>query len=129
VAKRVDGALDQIGAVVGGFDHDARRQAVFQIGEFRLGVVNDLVGVGAEAGDDHAADGFAFAVPFADAAPFLAGDLQRGDVESMIGVPSFPRPTGTSARSFNPLRYPRLRTMYSFSLISTTDPPTSLLDR
>jgi hypothetical protein len=39
-----------------------------------------LISVGTEAGDDDAAHGFAFAVPFADAATLLPGDLQRGDI-------------------------------------------------
>ena len=80
VPQRVDGSLDELRAVVGGLDRHARRQAVFQFGQLRLGIVDDLIGIGAVAGDDDAADGFALAVPFADAAPFLAGDLQRGDI-------------------------------------------------
>ena len=46
----------------------------------------------------------------------------RADVEG----PSF---TGTARRSSSPFRYARLRTMYSVSLISTTEPPTSLFER
>ncbi len=82
VSERVDGSFDQIGAVVRSLDHHAGRQAVFQVGELGLGVVDDLVSVGAEARNDHAADRFALAVPLADATSFFAGDLQ-----------AWPRPT------------------------------------
>ena len=49
----------------------------FKFGEFRLGIVNDLVRVGAEASDDHAADRFALAIPLAHATPLFACDLER----------------------------------------------------
>ena len=64
VAKSMDGAFDDGGTVVGSLDEHAGGEAVFKIGEFGLGVLDDLIGVSAEAGDDDAADGFAVAVPF-----------------------------------------------------------------
>jgi hypothetical protein len=130
VPQRVDGALDQFRAVVGGLDRDAGRQAVFQFGQFALASCDDLIGIGAEAGDDDAADRFALAVPFADAAALFAGDLQRGDIaqQDRRTAPFRRREERSPGRQI-PFRYPRLRTMYSFSLISTTEPPTSLLER
>jgi len=47
--------------------------------QLRLGVGDDLVGVGAEPANNDAADRLAAAVPLANATPLLAGDLEGGD--------------------------------------------------
>lgn len=85
VAEGGEGTADQFGAVVGGFDEDAGREAVFEFEEPGFGVFDDLVGIGAEAGNDDAADGFADAVVFADAAAHFAADLDGGDVAKEDG--------------------------------------------
>ena len=47
--------------------------------------------------------------------------------DSTTGVPLASTPSGTSARSSRPSRYPVARTMYSASPISMTEPPASWL--
>ena len=55
MAQCMDRTLDQIRAIVRGLDHHARRQAIFQIRQLSLGILNHLVRIGTKARDDHAA--------------------------------------------------------------------------
>jgi hypothetical protein len=80
-----DGPVDQCRAVVGRLDDHARRQAVLELEELCLSVLDDLERVLAEARDDDAADGFARAVQLTDAATHLAADLHGRDLTEQDG--------------------------------------------
>ena len=77
--ERVDGAVDEAGAVVGGDDVDARRQGGLQFLDLLLDAIGDGQRVFAEAHHDGAADGLV-AVLLEDAAAELRADLHRGHV-------------------------------------------------
>ena len=79
-AEVVDGAIDQAAAVVGGDDLHARRQAGLQLLQLCGDRGDGGARVLARAQDDHAADGLALAVQFADAAAHLGPELDVGDV-------------------------------------------------
>ncbi len=78
--QRVDGALDQVRAVVGHDDLDAVRQAALEFGEPLLDEIDGLRRVLAPAHHDDAADDFAFAIEFGDAAPHLRAESDLGNV-------------------------------------------------
>ena len=79
-AQRVDCALDQVRAVVGGDDLDAFGQAALELGQPFLDPFDGGQRVAAETHHDDAADGFPFAVELADAAPEIRAVTHFGDV-------------------------------------------------
>jgi hypothetical protein len=79
VLERVDGAADEVAAVVEGFDGHAGREARGERGEAGLHVLNDLPGVLAVAHDDNAADDLP-AVDVEGAAAEVAADAHGGDI-------------------------------------------------
>ena len=74
VFERVERAVNQLAAVVKGFDADARRQAGRDLRDLGLHVADDLHGIFAGAHDDDAADDF-MSVNVERAAPEIAADL------------------------------------------------------
>ena len=80
VLEVVDGGEDELGAVVGGDDFDARGEAGLEVFEFGFDAVDDLEGVFALADDDDAGDGFALAVEVGDAAADVGADDDGADV-------------------------------------------------
>ena len=80
-AQRRDGALDQLAAIVGRDDLARPRAATILISvEFLFDAVDDVERVLAVAHDDDAADDFAFAVQFRDAAPDVGAEMDRADI-------------------------------------------------
>jgi hypothetical protein len=79
VLQRVDGAADEVAAVVEGLHGHARRQAGGEGGEAGLHVLDDAPGVLAVAHDDDAADDLP-AVDVEGAAAEVAADAHGGDV-------------------------------------------------
>src|SRR5262249_56947755 len=78
--ERVDGAVDQVGAVVDRLDRDALGQAWRDLGEAALDAVDDRQGVLAEPLQSDAGNDLALAVEFADAAPLVGSELHARDV-------------------------------------------------
>ena len=79
-AQGVDGAIDQLGAVVDRHHLHALGQRRGDLGQPRLDVGDDVEGVGAEALQGNAAGHFAFAVEFGDAAPFVWTELDARNI-------------------------------------------------
>ena len=79
-AQGLDGAIDQLGAVVDRHHLDALGQGGSDLRQSRLDVGDDVERVGAEALQGNAAGDFAFAVEFGDAAPFVGPKLDAGNV-------------------------------------------------
>ena len=79
-AQGLDGAIDELRAVVDRHHLDALGQRGSNLGQPRLDVADDVEGVGAEALQGDAARDFPFAVEFGDAAPFVRTKLDAGDV-------------------------------------------------
>ena len=75
-----DRALDQVRAVVGGDDFHAFGQAALELGQAFLDPLDGGQRVAAEAHHDDAADRFALAVEFADAAPEVRAVAHFGDM-------------------------------------------------
>ena len=78
--ERVDGAVNQVGAIVDGFDGDALGQARRNLGKAVLDVADHGERVLAEALQHDAGDDLALAVHFRDAAPLVRRELDPGDV-------------------------------------------------
>ena len=76
----IHGAFDQRRAIVGLDDLDAVGQAVFQFRQFLLDAFDGAQRVLAEAHDDDAADDFALAVQFGDAATQLRPEAHFGNI-------------------------------------------------
>ena len=76
----VDGAQDQIGAVVDGDDLDAGRQPRLDLPDLRLHPIDHIEGILAVAHDDDAGDHFALAVQVGRAAAQIGTDHHRPDV-------------------------------------------------
>ena len=96
-AQGLDGAVDELGAVVDRHHLDAFRQGGSDLGQSRLNVGDDIEGVGAEALQGDAAGDFAFAVEFGDAAPFIRAKLHTRNV--LRGAPASAAITLTTMRS------------------------------
>ena len=80
VLQVVDRPEDQLRPVIDRLDRDAFRQALADLVDLGLHVLDDIQGVLAEALQRDAADGFAFAVELGDAAPLVRAQLDPGDV-------------------------------------------------
>ncbi len=80
VLQGVQGAQDEIGAVVGRDHLDARRQAHREVGELRLHPADDVQRVLAVPHDDDAADRVALAVEVGGATPRFRPELDRRHV-------------------------------------------------
>ena len=80
VLERVDGGVDQVGAVVDRHDLDRLRQAGGDLLEALLDVLDDVERVDAEALQHDAAGDLAFAVQFGDAAPLVGTEFDPRDV-------------------------------------------------
>ena len=78
--KRVDGAVDQVGAVVDGLDAHALRQARRNLREPILHVLDDRQRILAEALQRDAGDDLPFPVHFGDAAALVGRELDAGHV-------------------------------------------------
>ena len=85
MAEGGDGSLDEEGAVIGWLDEHAGREAVFQAGQLCLGILDHLIGVGPETGNDDAPHRFALAVQFTDTTAHFTADLQGGDIFQQNG--------------------------------------------
>ena len=84
----VDGAADELGAVVDRDDRDAGRQAGLDLLDPLLDAVDDVEGVLALAHDDDAGDHLAGAVEIGDAAPQVRPQHVTWPMSRMrIGVP------------------------------------------
>ena len=79
-AQGLDGAIDELGAVVDRHHLDALRQRGRNLRQPRLDVGDDVERVGAEALQGDAAGDFPLAVEFGDAAPLVGAKLDTGDV-------------------------------------------------
>ena len=79
-AQRLDGAVDQLGAVVDRHHLDALGQRGSDLRQPRLDVGDDVERVGAEALQGDAAGDFAFAVELGDAASFVRAKLYARNV-------------------------------------------------
>src|SRR6185369_6430776 len=64
----VDGPVDQLRAVIDRLDMNALGQALGDIGDLRLHIVDDVEGILAETLQGNAADDFALTIQFGDAA-------------------------------------------------------------
>jgi hypothetical protein len=118
----VDGAPDQVAAVVEGHQADARGQAGRQGGDPGLDVLDDLVGVLAVAHDDDAADDLP-AVDVEGPAAEVAADAHGGDIAQRSGVP-LRGSRAMDSRSAALCTRPTPRTMYSAPFSSMVLPPT-----
>jgi len=87
VFERVDGAGDQVAAVVEWLDGHALRQTGRDLRDARLHVLDHAVGVFARAHDDRAADDFV-AIDVEGAPAVIAADLHGGDVAQVHGSAS-----------------------------------------
>ncbi|MNX81615.1 hypothetical protein D3C86_1133070 [compost metagenome] len=81
----IDGALDEVRAVIGRMDAHARGQALLQLDQLRLDPVDDRLGVLAVAHHDDAADDLALAVLVEDPAPRLGAQLDAPHVRDRHG--------------------------------------------
>jgi hypothetical protein len=104
VGEVLDGALDQLRAVVDRHDLHALRQAALQLGELGLDAAIVSSAFLPERRIDHAAGDFALAVQFGDAAPHLGADLhalrRRPDARHATGVAVFSGITRKSSSVF-----------------------------
>ena len=75
-----DGVVDQFAAVVGRDDAHAFGQRGFDFLQLLLDAVDDVQRVLAVAHDDDAADRFALAVEFRDAAPQVRAEMHGADI-------------------------------------------------
>ena len=78
--QRVDGRIDQIGAVVDRHDLDRLRQAACDVREALLDVLDDVEGVDAETLQHDATGDLALAVEFGDAPALVRSELDMGDI-------------------------------------------------
>jgi len=78
--ERVDGPLDQVGAIIGNHDLDPRGQPLFQFPDLDLDPIDDILGVLTVAHDHDAAHRFTFAVFIQQPAPDGATHLHRAQV-------------------------------------------------
>ena len=78
--ERVDGAVDQVGAVIDRVEGDALRQARRDFGEPLLDVLDDGERILAEALQHDAGDDFALAVQLGDAAALVRRQLDARHV-------------------------------------------------
>ena len=85
VLQVVDGCEDQVGAVVGGHDLDARGQAGFDLFQLGLDALDDPQRVLALPHDDDAGDHFALAVEIGDAAAHVGAERHGADVAHQDG--------------------------------------------
>ena len=93
--ERLDRAVNQRGAVIGDGVVHIRRQALHRLRRAASSRLDDLARVRAVAHDDDAADGFAFAVQFGDAAPHVGAELRCSPPRrSRIGTPLSPDADG-----------------------------------
>ena len=102
-AQAVHGPLDQAGAVVSDLDFHPVGQAGSYFGKPRLDIANHLPGVCAMADDDDAADGFALAVQFGDAAPHVGPDTHIRHILQKNGQPPGVNAQGNPADVFQGL--------------------------
>ena len=86
--ERLDGIVDQLGAVVDGDDLGALRQAGGDLGQARLDVVDHVQRVGAEPLQDDAARDLALAVQLGDAAALVRPELDPRDIADADGTPA-----------------------------------------
>src|SRR5262249_31799078 len=80
VPERLDGGIDQIGAIVDRNNLDRLRQAGRDLVESLFHVVDDVERVDAEALQYDAAGNFAFTVEFGDTTPFVGAEFHARDV-------------------------------------------------
>ena len=94
--ERVDGAIDQVGAVVGRHDSTPGGRPAASSASFALTRSMTPSAFSPIAHDHDAADRFALAVELGDAAPEVRPDLHGADVAHADRVPPGPAPTATS---------------------------------
>jgi hypothetical protein len=78
--QRLDGGLDQFGAIIDGYDLRAVGEAALDLGKALLDTVDDRQGVFAGALKHDAARDLSLAVQFGDAAPLVGDGLHPGHV-------------------------------------------------
>src|SRR5215471_20423373 len=78
--ERIDGAVDQIGAVVGGYEFHPGWKTRLHSFELVLHILKDLPNVLAVTHHDRPTGHFAFAIQFGDAAPHIGPEFDARDI-------------------------------------------------